>query len=599
MSASNVEAALNELRRYASKLNSRSDVTLYDVIRGILINTPSTVFLGTHKARALAHIVTTFERYLRPHGATTPYDILKGRALSRLKSEVAAREIDDYIVVSVTVEPPDGIRRYSDYFTFNIRDTLIQNYFLRIYNIENVCIKRGNIDNSYLFDAIDSIALDEKHIDETLLENHFRLPYHIQVPISVAMIIGRDDSTGKLFIHMLPQPLSGFTHILMRRDKLNNRILRSLMGFDFQPWEIHGYIAPGVKVRVQGDLVAEILEYCSGNDECKLKTLPAVLEILQRSELIIDKINSIISKIKNLNCSSSNLFYKIFGEYGKINKLAKVPSYFFNEYINPQTLRYLTHVAIWRLLQNGYLDNAFTIKLDKCEVEFKFIAVYPPYSNIESYLAMRDDDIVSLRDIIHAITNNVSVGVKMIIRWDNGEEKALEFIDIDDEHNYEYTATQNVYMQALLESLMSVIARAAIDESLRISRFQAIIDDSHVISGKGIAGSDILVPTNMVILPKARENLDKLVCRYIESETADGKILALAEISSALLYYGRAGDLYVYTDDGELLFSHPEHGDVIVSLDAPAVVRVTSLNSAPRPPDELVDEFQRLLDGEE
>ncbi len=73
-------------------------------------------------------------------------------------------------------------------------------------------------------------------------------------PLALAAVIGVDNESGRLFTHILPPMHSMLAYLC--RERLEERTIRLLMGFDKHYWE---YTGSRGRVRIQGDLVLEIL----------------------------------------------------------------------------------------------------------------------------------------------------------------------------------------------------------------------------------------------------------------------------------------------------------------------------------------------------
>ncbi|MCE4620214.1 MAG: hypothetical protein F7C33_04235 [Desulfurococcales archaeon] len=91
-------------------------------------------------------------------------------------------------------------------------------------------------------------------------------------PLVRVAVVGVDRPTGKFFVHILPPSISmlGF----MCQALGDEKPLRVLMGFDYHLWEYKGGSG---RVRVQGDLVLEVLQQYDGSlDEAYNNTVIAL-----------------------------------------------------------------------------------------------------------------------------------------------------------------------------------------------------------------------------------------------------------------------------------------------------------------------------------
>jgi hypothetical protein len=85
----------------------------------------------------------------------------------------------------------------------------------------------------------------------------------------IALVIGVDGDTGLIFVHGLPRPFSTIAARLHADGELNEQALRRLMGFTHHLEEasIQG-LKRGMRVRLQGDIVLEVLDVGRDFIEC-------------------------------------------------------------------------------------------------------------------------------------------------------------------------------------------------------------------------------------------------------------------------------------------------------------------------------------------
>ena len=297
------------------------------------------------------------------------------------------------------------------------------------------------------------------------------------------VVFGVDEGSGKLFAHLLPPALAWAAAALGRLGGLDEHALRELMGFDLQPWEARGPPSPGARVRVQGDLTVEVLEYCPERG-CKLARLIVALKLLSRLEA-----------------------------------LAAGP---------PMTP------------DNLFEDSGHT------------------------YIIIVDDLIVDYYELIEIIKD-----------------------DSEGDSNYSIT-----FLRVSLDSgelfsldpLVDLIAPKA-QEELELELFEATINGTHVVRGYGTAIA-FPMPQRHIRPHTTRARMKGALGTLKDGLAGQDPVTVLrglAGLLSVMAYYGRIGDLYLYTADGRLYFKHREHGEAFLDLGGPAVVRVTTLNAQAPP----------------
>ena len=542
MAGEGVERVLEEVKDNAERLSHHRNLRLRHVVTSLLAKVPEKAFLRGHRARAAAYLAQAFTP---GRALVNPQAFFWGRGAGGARVRVLEGEVENTLVVAVVEEEAfDSSGKLPLHQrAWNIAERALG---LLPYpdEVDYECKVNGDgEDQLVISDALE--MLFRPAAVRAFLEESGRgiRPYRV-----AALVIGEDEGSGRLFIHTLPEPLAAFTATFMVEGGLNGGVLRDLMGFDLQPWEVRDRLEPGVRVRVQGDLVVELLEYCY-NDECELKLLPPALNILREgNNQLIAWMQKLVYNFKGVRCSevvnNPNIVFE------RLKKSVEVPEKPLKDLYMILSRYALTHIPLPP-------DVPLYLKLEDCKVKMKM--VIPDAESFGPDLEYWD---------------------LTIYRGSMKPQKAP--YDFYDE-------------EKVSESMMKLLAWLSLKRLSQPSRFKALVNESHVVVGRGVAGASRIISTSDLLLPTAERRVAEADCRVRDARTPLEILHVAAKLASTTLYYGRTGDLYVYTVDGSLLFTHPEHGEALLKLDASAVVRITSLNTAPRPPERLIEGFSQAL----
>ncbi len=345
----------------------------------------------------------------------------------------------------------------------------------------------------------------------------------------VAVVFGIDGETGRLYALTLPPPLASATLVAVDEGVLDSGLVREVIGFDLQPWEASEGtgVGEGVRVRVRGDLVVEVLEKCSGG--CRLHTLPAALRILDAPGARARVGGFIQRQALSLGLECRRALERPWEVLEALAGRIRAPPRFLD--------------SLERLLDELADPIAFNlagaslyINLRGCRAKLK-VASEPP-----SILVVYE-------------------GLGRVRRVP---------VDFDVSH--------------LVFLVRRAAAALALEEASRPVRFEATINDTHRVSGFGVAAIASDVSADELRLPTLRHRVLETIHEMAEAPSRRRALRGLVILVAAGEFYMRRGDLYAYLPEGRLSFSHPEHGETFMDLGGPAVVRVTVLNSAPRTP---------------
>ncbi len=361
---------------------------------------------------------------------------------------------------------------------------------------------------------------------------------------AVGIVFGVDEDSGKLYAHPLPSSLASLTAVAMKNGYLDSRLLRTLMGFDLQPWEASGEVDEGVRVRVQGDLVVEVVEKCAEN-ECVYSVLPAALKVL-RDPGAAARVGGLLQRLAlDLGFECRRVFEDPAALIEAIAGRVTVPRSYM-EVLEPLLDDRLVGDLVPIL--NG---SALYLELEGCRAKLK-LSTSSPSAPLVIYEGL---------DYVRTVMVAMPLG-----------ERTLNHI------------------------VRRLLARAAVDAASALARFEAVINDSHRVYGYGVAAADTEIGTEELRLPTMHRRVFEAL-RIMETLSRENMFRGLAALVSAALFYARSGDLYAYVPDGRLEFSHPEHGETAIELGGPAVVRVTALNSVPRPRVDSAMDIEDLLEA--
>ena len=318
------------------------------------------------------------------------------------------------------------------------------------------------------------------------------------------------------------------------------------MGFDLQPWEARGPSSPGARVRVQGDLTVEVLEvYPEGG--CRLSWLVAVLKAVSKPMALTARLQRVLLKLgpriaeKNFRKATASLTALAVKELRPRR---------IDEYLEETSYR----MARWIMDKIARMQS------------------YKPDS-IPLYIRLADGSIATLSIITF---------------------KGSDYYMVLDVYSDAGGYSSNLRARAkpdFLDLLASLIASKALEVMRELALFEATINGAHVVRGYGAATVSLpflpspkylMLPTMKAHIEGALETLEDGLAGRDPAAVLRG----LAELLSAITFYDRMGDLYlytVYTAEGRLYFRHSEHGEAIMDLGGPAVVRVTTLNAQAPP----------------
>lgn len=501
-------------------LSRRRAVTLGDVAE-VLLSLPEEAFLRQHKWRAIDHVILGIILGLRGGEARRVIQLylgLRGAGGSGINDEVGA----------------DGLLSKLRLFPVTL-DVFMAGEFLVVVVSQaqtglhppaSMLFKLAEeITRSSCYDDCDTTDLDHLlRVMDTLLDAYFRPR---RAPFSVGVVFGVDADTGRIYAHLLPSLLAWTAAVLGRRGGLDGKVVRDMMGFDAQPWEAQGHLRPGVRVRVQGDLVVEFLEVCPKGG-CRLAGLIAVLKALSDPEALAARLQRVLVEV---------------GPRAGGRSPAEAA----------EALIALAADALAPKERGDYVEVASRNLAGWLAATLAAMRFYAPLADgLMAELAFR------------AEPGSGSLALAGVYSRGTGSLLDEVYLDTSD-------------------LLAGLIASKALEARPEPAPFRATVNGSHVVSGYGTAAV-ALPPSEDLRLPTMTSRVKRILERLEGSLAAWDPVTVLrglAGLLAARVYYGRVGDLYAYTVDGRLYFSHSEHGDVVLNTGGPAVVRVTTLNSVP------------------
>ncbi len=534
-----VDAVLDDIRDRVWRVSEAGEARLSSIAR-LLARAPSEAFLRGHRENALVQLAIEFGGgpgvYL---GDAVEWlrQVLDGR-LGRERVRVFAGEAGDALLVAVA--GADAISGFE----------LLPLHSSTLIALEQAAMLGGIQGLSGNDESSDGFEVDCPLADLEEIAARLGTPW-MRYPVA-ALAVGVDRGSGKLYIHVFPRPLAAVVASILAEGGLDEATLRELMGFDLQPWEPLYRPEGGLRVRVQGDLVAEVLELCGGG-ECRLRVLPAALRVLGAGRrLFASAARRLLSRVEALSCRELARRPGVAAE--RLSEaLSEAAPEWAVEVLRPLGLS--SSQALMSLLARQPLS----LDLSDCRIELK--------------AGSRDVEGVPPDTYILFLYSPLEIIVHV-----KGKTFRRRVSD---------AMTKSISLKAL--------AAAALEEAP--TRFRAVVNESHVVKGRGVAGASAMVDSARLDLPTAASRASRAACAFKGSRSRLGALKALAWLAATALFYARYGDLYIYTVDGSLSFSHPEHGDTQLDLGGPGVVRVTTLNSAPRPPPAVLREAARLLGG--
>ncbi len=496
------QLVLDEVREEVLTLGERQAVRLSDII-DFFVKLPPKAFLRGHRERALAYLLWD----------AASEDLLN---LDR-EVRVAAAEVGGF--TALIVASGEGYR-----------EPCLTNLLV------NAAVSALNLARDV--DMAFSLALPNVR---NALRRHVEYLFGGTCDAAVrAVVFGLDEDSGMLYAHTLPEPLASGVAAAASLDGLTEGLLRSVMGFDLQPWEAaaSGAIREGVRVRVQGDLAVEVLEVCA--ERCSLALLPVALRVLggDATAKAAGYLQRLLLDI-DIDCSEAVERPERILEI--VEERLRVPAWALDG-----LLRVIGAAASGSI--RGLGMYSFYVKLNGCSAKLK----------LESF-----------RHPMLVVYDGV-YGVKLIrIRGASPES-----------------------VDALALKLLAAKVANELSEPFK---FEVAINGNHAVRGVGVAAASD-VPTEELGLPTTARRVAEamsLATSTLPGTTVEG----LTRLAATATFYARSGDLYAYVPDGRLEFSHPEHGETIMDLGEPAVVRVTELNIAERPSDDALRLAARLLGG--
>ncbi len=371
------------------------------------------------------------------------------------------------------------------------------------------------------------------------------------------IVFGVDYDSDRIYAHLLPPTLAYALAALRWIGGLDEAAVRDLMGFDLQPWEIRGRPEAGKRIRIQGDIVVEVIEYCDGGD-CAALRLLSLLKTLERGDdAFAAKLQRAMLSVEPPSCE---------GDLG--GSLEEFVARVAQALTPPGDAGYLRSIARMLLLR-GVLEL----------YDAKF------------YVALRG-------------------GCSGISSIRVGEENLYLHVDVralrGDGSSVSHLAIAPLRVKAS-EALENLVLSKAFEERVGLYPFRAVVNETHVVEGYGAALAAPM-PSAYLKIPRPLRVLTSIdgdpalgfflflltPSRQAKRRHLAGVLRDLARIAAYTAYYYKQGDLYVYTHTGKLLFSHEEHGDTMLDLGGPAVVRITSLNTAPP---QLLDDARDPLEA--
>ncbi|MCE4611474.1 MAG: hypothetical protein F7B17_05845 [Desulfurococcales archaeon] len=515
------ENLLEELKSGAWSLAEKPLTGLHEVVR-LLVGAPRRAFLEGHRERAIAYLAYTFDRSL----LRIPAFIRGGNGDARVK--VLVGDVGEALVL--TVADSSASRRPG---ILPFHEETLRGAVEALGLAGSLSAEGGGCSQLSLLDLRGMLRV-------SLMRRALRYPV-------AGIVVGVDEDSGKLYAHTLPEPLAASTASLILEGGLDSRVLRALLGFDLQPWESQGGLEPGVRVRVQGDLVAEVIERCDGS--CGLNVLPAVLRVLRG---------------------------------GGPRLVARLQRILYNSGLSCEKVLRRPVVLVEQL--EKYLD--FSIPEELLGVVGSF--------GVDAENALRG--LLEGSSIYMRIGGcKAKLRLRERVEFLAGTTVVRDYLELT---VYEGLGGYRRFMLyvSLAGIARKLLASIVLEDLSKPVKFEAVVNGSHVVYGRGFAGA-LERNTASLRLPVASRRVIEAACRLDRASTRLELLRGVAELASLGFYYGRVGDLYVYTVDGDLSFSHREHGEAMLRLGSPGVVRVTVLNAAPRPPGHVMDMVSQHLGG--
>lgn len=506
----------NLLKEKLRGLAVRQRISLGDVVEA-LMSEPSDVFLSGHRDRAIDHLVLGIMENISGREALWAMmeylhlrrqSIASGRdegfneliqKLHRFSVLLESFEVGEYLVVVVS---PASVRILPSKDSI-LTLTLL---FKSVMCTDNIVNCRTPLLN--------------------MLDMMFRMNYRTPArpPLS-GLVLGVEPDTERIFAHLLPPTLAWAAAVLGLESALDERILRDIMGFDLQPWEAQGRLKAGTRVRVQGDLVVEVLDECPGGN-CRLAGLVSILRTLDESEPLAARLQRALIAAgpqaggRTPQKAAAALLARAAGAMRPQNN---------SEYIEKLSKLYASSVALILKSRRFY-----------------------------ARLASGHIAVISFPNVDISLDVEVS-----LFNYNDGKPAGTVRLNASD----------------LIRGLLAAAAQL-----YQEAPFEATINETHIVSGYGVAAVSRL-PSDELMLPTMEQRLVS-VDEIIEKGSANWDpltvFIGLTRLLSVISYYGRRQDLYMYTIDGKLYFKHSEHGETVLSLGGPAVVRITTLSSMQR-----------------
>ncbi len=411
-----------------------------------------------------------------------------------------------------------------------------------------------------------------------------------------ALILGFDESS-RIFVHQLPWFIAAL--LRLARGILDEDLVRTLMGFDSHPWE-----EPGGIVRLQGDLAVRIINVYSGSDEARdslarLVTAGAAgYSLLKAHTIILENYTRDLLKLSTEARHLEELRY--------IAKIALIRALY--SVLGSRVERLLESIS------SGAVSVSRTIVGDLRITDSIVISVSPFWlinvngeSDVQcideclDFVGLSDKAVEVYRSLVQVLSRSLNLDANYVV-YINGVGIVLRGLNLLLERYIdhvmdpwlarsalEYSRGGNIEASSLYEKMiadrLASISLDPVDLEVRVER--------HTISFLGVPIRDGIV-RRMLTLEYVTSILNELVDALPEphgsgaedlfrtlprraTRTRRRVVKALARLLSV-----KSGTMYALVLDDSIEARHPEHGTASLDLSGPALVEITSLNTATR-----------------
>ncbi|MCE4624900.1 MAG: hypothetical protein F7C35_03435 [Desulfurococcales archaeon] len=383
-------------------------------------------------------------------------------------------------------------------------------------------------------------------------------------------VVGYDRDTRKLFAHVPPEslaPLLSLNPESLRDGGVSEGVVRALLGFTHHRWEVED-LKPGLRVRVQGDLVLEVLGVFSDNED--LVNALASLKAAYRAALESFKALSGLHR----GLSRSDLLDGLRGDedVGVVQSLIYFEARRVLERVFPKPLQDAVRVSVTRAVPDPLSDHVLTFIILLEAGRFG-----EPECNPVSCSGFHLQNLPSLEECLPGVAG----GVSWILASTIGEGSQLQLILPAGERFHVVRFDSLPYSAHLLARAYAI---KLLDEGVEPEKYLGreetpgpatvrVMD--HRVIGEGIALLRAPLIEMLYVLGSAARHLSK-----VSGMLHDNPPGGVGDVVERLLLShagGLSGYLLGVEGGSDLVFEHREHGTARLHVSRPVLLRAYTM----------------------